>query len=490
MIGTSQWNRLPLTGRLVAGFVAAMLVVLTAAGVFVYWRVKVSLDDELNSELAATSQRLVGHVGSTGRPGDQSALLSGERYQVLDASGQVLSQSLGPQRSLLDESDVRRALAGPIVRDVGELLPENDQALRVYAVPLHPSQAGDPAVLVVTMSRNQRDEALRNLLVQLLIAGFATLVVTALVGERLAKASLVPVERYRRQAIDVTEGATGVRLDVPAGRDDEITRLGHSLNTMLEALEDALERERRFVDDASHELRTPLTVMGTRVQLARRRPRTVEQHEQILDEITLDLERLTELADQLLELRSPLTSGTDEAVDLATVVEDHCRQRADSVDIDFVITAETTTVSAPRTAIDRMVGNLLDNAVRHGRGPVRVRLRNEAQFAVLEVVDSGAGMDPATLATAPERFFRAPEARGRQGSGLGLALVQTVALAAHGELRLCFNGAHQPFGHPTPVSCAHDGSMTATLIIPTTPLAQSAPAGHWSADVSRITLST
>ena len=112
-----------------------------------------------------------------------------------------------------------------------------------------------------------------------------------------------------------------------------------------------------------------------------------------------------------------MTSGTDEAVDLATVVEDHCRQRADSVNIDFVITAETTTVSAPRTAIDRWSASP-DNAVKHGRSPVRVRLETRPEFAVLEVVDSGAGMDPATLATAPERFFRAPEARGRKAQGL------------------------------------------------------------------------
>jgi signal transduction histidine kinase len=467
-----------------------MLVVLVAAGTFVYWRVKVSLDNELNSELISTSQRLVTHVGPSGSVSNQAALLSGERYQVLDETGKVLSQSTGSEQSLLDPTALRDALDGPILRDEGELLPENDQALRVYAVPLKSAGAGSPAVLVVTLSRNQRDEALVNLLVQLTIAGIATLLIAGLVGERLAKASLVPVERYRRRAIEVAEGATHVRLDVPVNRDDEITRLGHSLNTMLQALEDALQRERRFVDDASHELRTPLTVMGTRVQLARRRPRTVEQHEQILEEISLDIERLTQLADQLLEMRTHHPHAVPgETTELADVVRSQVERRlvatrrdhdplavdGDAVtgwgddgplEVVHLITPGPTAVASPRTALDRVVSNLLDNAAKHGGSPVLVRVRDDLGFVVLTVSDCGPGMDPDTLATAPDRFVRAAEARGRPGSGLGLALVREVVLAAGGELRLCFAGHHERFGVSSGVDCDHDSTMTVTVILP------------------------
>ena len=102
---------------------------------------------------------------------------------------------------------------------------------------------------------------------------------TAVVGDLLARLALRPVERYRAQADDIIAGATGVRLEVPPERDDEVTRLGHTLNTMLAALEGAVDRERRFVNDASHELRTPLTLLTSRLQLARRRHRTVQDHE-------------------------------------------------------------------------------------------------------------------------------------------------------------------------------------------------------------------
>jgi two-component system, OmpR family, sensor kinase len=258
-------SRLSLRVRLVAGFAAAMLVVLIGAGAFVYWRVQFALDRELNNELIDSCTRLAAEVTPTGGLRNSSALLSGERYQVVDASGHVLSASGSPPgraEALLDPATIREALSQPVVRDKGALLPGTTAALRVYATRLeHGDRTGPAAVLIVAAERNQRDEALRELLAQLLVAGLATLLVTAVVGDRLARASLRPVERYRRQAAEITGGATGVQLDVPSGRDDEITRLGHTLNSMLQALEEALQHERRFVNDASHELRTPLTLI-------------------------------------------------------------------------------------------------------------------------------------------------------------------------------------------------------------------------------------
>ncbi len=468
-------RRLSLRLRLVAGFAAAMVVVLSAAGVFVYWQVKTALDRELNAELVATSARLVSLVDRNGALRNRSALLSGEGYQVLDADGKVLSESTGAGVALLRPDTLRKALTEPVLSDVGELLPENSQSLRVYATPLSRAQPGPAAVLVVTLTRSQRDEALRELLLQLTIAGLATLLVTTVVGERLAKSSLIPVERYRRQAIEVTEGASGVRLDVPPDRDDEITRLGHSLNRMLQTLEDAFEHERRFIDDASHELRTPLTVLGTRVQLARRRSRTVEEHERVLDEIIVDIERLVELADQLLDIRTQrVSTGTEETTDLAAVVREQVARRllpaavdsASGLEIAQIGTARPAYVYASRAALDRMLSNLLDNAAKHGRPPVSVAVTCIDGFVVMTVRDSGAGMDAEMLATAPDRFVRAAEARSRPGSGLGLALVKAIVLAASGEMRLCSAGRHERFGSPTPIPCDHGPGMAVTVVLP------------------------
>jgi len=470
---------LSLRVRLVAGFAAAMSLVLTAAGAFVYWRVAYALDHALNSELMDTSTRLAGQVMPSGQLADESALLSGERYQVLDAQGHVLAHSPSESASpIVDAGVVRAASDGPVRRDLGTLLPGSRRTLRVYVTAVNSSGGGPAAVLVVAVQRGQRDEALRELLAQLLLAGLATLVVTAVVGERLAKASLRPVERYRRQAADVAGGAAGVRLDVPPGRDDEITRLGHTLNDMLEALEAAFEHERRFVNDASHELRSPLTLIGTRVQLARRRQRTVAEHEAVLAEIETDIGRLSRLADQLLDLGTHRQATIHEPVDLAAVARAEVERRRTLAPSGSpyrpagslrAITTGPTPVAMQRPSLEQLVGNLLDNAAVHGLPPVTVTVDHLAGTARLLVSDVGAGMDDATLATAPERFVRAPVARNRPGSGLGLALVFALITAAGGELRLCFRGSHQRFGTTQAVECEHGDEMTVTVLMPVRP---------------------
>ncbi len=468
-------TRLPLRVRLVAGFVATMLVVLAAAGTFVYVRVKYALDQELNSELEDASNRLAASVTPAGTLTDSSDLLAGEQYQVVDAQGHVLTHSASaPTQPLLSRNKTRDALRAPILLDIGDLLPTDPRSLRVSATPL--DRSGPAAVLVVTAQRNQRDEALRELLGQLLVAGLATLLVTAVVGDRLAKASLKPVERYRRQASDVAAGASGVRLDVPAGRDDEITRLGHTLNRMLEALEEALEHERRFVNDASHELRAPLTLIGTRVQLARRRMRTVQQHETVLAEIETDITRLSLLADHLLDIGAAREGGGDtDPVDLAAVarVEVERRRTVTSDQSPYahagslqLLTSGPVLVAVHRSRLEQLLGNLLDNAAIHGRLPVTVIVDQREDVARLVVSDVGDGMDEATLASAPQRFARAVEARNRPGSGLGLALVHATVVAAGGELKLCSRLRHQSFGTDLGVPCQHGPETTVRVLLP------------------------
>ncbi len=476
--------------RLVAGYTAAMLVVLAAAGTFVYLRVQTALDRELNTELTDTSSRLATQLSATGKLRSQSPLISGEYYQVLDARGHVVSRSpSGSTGPLIDAATAREALTQPVRLDVGELLPSDDRALRIYATALTsrgPGTApasrsrGSAAVLVVAAERKQRDEALRELLAQLLLAGLATALVTAFVGDRLARASLRPVERYRRQAADVAGGATGIRLDVPRGRDDEITRLGHTLNDMLQALEEAVEHERRFVNDASHELRTPLTLIGTRVQLARRRKRTVDQHEVVLEEVEADIRRLSGLADQLLEMGT-IGNGTRsgnvsaEPVDVAVVVRAEVeRRRALAMpnstyaqpDALRAVTSGAAPVALHRARADQLLSNLMDNAALHGAPPVTLTVDSVPETVRLRVADSGAGMDAETLAGAHMRFARAPAARNRPGAGLGLALVHAIVLDAGGELRLCFGGRHERLGHRRPVDCDHGPEMTITVLLP------------------------
>ena len=321
--------RLPLRVRLVAGFSATMLLVLAAAAAFVCWRVAFALDRQVNEDLNDVSRRIAPFVTPTGPLAkDAPALANTEGYQVLDRSGKVLasSPSLGAH-PLVAPAVARKSLSKPVRKDIGRLLPINNHPLRAYATRLPHADSQQAAVLVVAVRRDHRDEALLELLVQLAVAGLGALLVTAAVGERLARLALRPVERYRVQAANIIAGASGVRLQVPPDRDDEVTRLGHTLNATLDALEMALETERSFVNDASHELRTPLTLLKTRVQLALRRPRTAAEHEAVLAEIETDLVRLTELTEQLLRLGTPNAEPDLVPTDLARLAEQEVSRR-------------------------------------------------------------------------------------------------------------------------------------------------------------------
>lgn len=350
--------------------------------------------------------------------------------------------------------------------------------MRAYATALLHAESQRAAILVVAVRRDHRDEALLELLVQLAVAGFGALLLTALVGERLARLALRPVERYRVQAADIIAGASGVRLDVPPGRDDEVTRLGHTLNATLDALEDALDRERRFVNNASHELRTPLTLLKTRVQLALRRPRTVAEHEAVLAEIQTDLSRLTQLAEQLLRVGTqPAVAVDGQPSDLAHVVPHEVTRRNllrregqpdGRPPVQLRASKEAVPVALGETQVTQLLDNLLDNAELHGQPPVTVIVDQVPGAGRLVVADHGDGMDPDLLATATRRFTRAAESRSRPGFGLGLSLVEAIITHAEGELRLCYAGTHQRFGYPYPAPCQHDYAMTVTALLPAT----------------------
>jgi signal transduction histidine kinase len=404
-----------------------MLVLLVAAGGFVYWRVEYALDRGLDTELEQGISVITPLVGRDGTVhATQAADATGLAWQVLGGDGTVLaSGGPAPARAMIGAGRLR---AGTY--DLGSLLPVADAPYRVRVTALDDGADQRTAYLLVGVRRDHRDEALRELLAQLAIAGLGALALASLVGYLLARLALDPVEKYRRRADQIAAaGSPDLRLDVPGTRDDEVTRLGHTLNRMLAALQQSLDRERQFVDDASHELRTPLTLLTSRIQLTRRRPRSVAEHEQALDELAVDVARLTALAEQLLELGSG--AGPSREI-----------------------------------VLDRIRTNLRDNAELHGAPPVEVRTERRDGFDVLTVADAGPGVPPELLATATERFARAPEARSRPGAGLGLALVARLLTEGGGELRLCHAGQHTSHGVPSGLPCQHDDRMTATAYLP------------------------
>jgi two-component system, OmpR family, sensor kinase len=238
----------------------------------------------------------------------------------------------------------------------------------------------------------------------------------------------------------------GRRLTLSPAR-DEIRKLGETLNRMLDRLEAALERERRFVADASHELRTPLTMLRTELELALRRSRSPEELEQALRSASEETERLTQLAEDLLVLaRSengelPVRLEPHAASELFAGLRERFHRRASDAGRVIDTTAdEGSTVLVDRLRAEQALGNLVDNALRYGSGRILLEARRTGANIELHVRDEGPGYPPDFIEQAFDPFSRGNEARTGAGAGLGLAIVDVIARAHGGTAHVANDG--------------------------------------------------
>jgi signal transduction histidine kinase len=270
---------------------------------------------------------------------------------------------------------------------------------------------------------------------ELLVAGPVALLLASLAGYFLAGLSLRQVESIRRRAAAVSAENPGERLPVPP-TGDELERLARTLNEMLERLEAALERERGFVADAGHELRTPLALLRTELELALNHDSSKEELRDALTVSAQEVDRLTQLAEDLL-----LIARTDRgklSLDLrhhrvgelfdSTLNRFQWRAGANGRAL-HIDAPEPVSIRGDRIRLEQALGNLVDNAIRHGAGSIRLSATRAPDTIELHVADEGAGFPPDFLEHAFERFSRA--GTGHLGAGLGLAIVQAIA-EAHG----------------------------------------------------------
>jgi signal transduction histidine kinase len=427
-------SRLPIRLRLTLAFALALAAMLVATGAFLYLRLASSLDETLDEGLEARAADLAilagGDRGLGARGADESVA------QVLAADGRIVDTT--PEvagHPLLDAEQRARALGAETLSLDRVSVRGLDGPTRLLAVPV--DAASGERILVVGASLEERDEALEGFLGELFIVGPAALVLGSLLGFGIATAALRPVESMRAEAAHVSGAEPGRRLTLPRSQ-DEVRRLGETLNAMLGRLESAIERERTFVADASHELRTPLALLQAELELALRRPRPAAELEQALRSAAAETDRLVRLAEDLLVLaradqgRLSLHPAPLSVRRLAERVAERfaapvaAAGRTLEVDVpsDLGLVAD-----APR--LEQALGNLVDNALRHGGGPIRLSAAERDSAVELHVADCGAGFAPGFLPRAFERFSRPDEARAGGGAGLGLALADAVA-RAHG----------------------------------------------------------
>lgn len=331
----------------------------------------------------------------------------------------------------------------------------------------------DGPVFYFAESAEPVDDAVRSLAVVAGAASLAAIALGALVSVRLARRLLGPVSAAGDAAERMARGDLDVRLAEPAP--DELGRLSRSFNTMaaslsetIAQLERARERERRFVADVSHELKTPLTALVNAASMLaerlRRDPRSGDDIRTLADVVDRDVVRLRRLVDDLLELsrlESEHAPPAVEPVDVGALVASLVEERHPAADVHVDVDGPVVT---DRHGLERILGNLLDNARRHAAGAeVEVSGSLQDDHLVLEVADRGPGVPDADLDTIFDRFAT-PDPSRSSGTGLGLSIVAEHARRLGGDVAASSRPGGGlavtvtvPVGKPL-----HDGDVAAT----------------------------
>ncbi|WP_051712531.1 sensor histidine kinase [Spirillospora albida] len=271
----------------------------------------------------------------------------------------------------------------------------------------------------------------------LLGASLLIVLLAALRTWRTVDRTLAPVDAIRAELAEITASRSGRRVPVPETR-DEIRALAEAANATLDRLDAELERQRRFTSDASHDLRSPIAAARAQLEEALMYPLEADWPRTGRG-VLQSLDRLQAIVTDLLEL-ARLDAGRyhgDETIDLSALVTIEIR-RSERTKRIVTTLAEGVTVRGDRLRLVRLLTNLLDNAERHADSRIDVSVRAEDGYAVLEVLDDGAGIPERQRDLVFQRFARLKEAEDKDagGTGLGLPIAREIATSHGGTLTI------------------------------------------------------
>jgi heavy metal sensor kinase len=324
---------------------------------------------------------------------------------------------------------------------------------RVYAEPATVA-VGDqqiPYVTVVTRSTDDMRNTITRLVVTLAAGTALVVAIGGLLAAWIVGRSLRPVRRLAAAAAAISDRELDQRVENVAP-DSELGELVDTFNGMLGRLQASFEGLRRFTADASHELRAPLALMRTQIEVARTKDRTGAEYRELLGRLDHEIQHLSTIAEQLLVLAradANVLSPLLETVDIADLLHEEAQrwtQAAREHRVEVVVEApDAGEVQAQPDLLRRVVGNLIDNAMRHAPegSTIRISGARADEVWVIEVADQGPGVPPELRPRLFDRFTRGDAARDPQSghAGLGLAVSAAIATAHGGHLELVETGA-------------------------------------------------
>jgi two-component system OmpR family sensor kinase len=489
------FSRTPLRLKLVAAVMALVTAALVVIGVSSTIALREYLVGRLDSDVrGVTSDLNTLSIEAYEHPFAQSSVGLPSRFfaQVVGPNGQLtpiyqhLTSSELPSVPQSANAAAEHLAKIYVVPSVGD-----DGRWRVLVTPLASSPGN---YLIVAADMSDVDSTVSRLVIAVVLVGAGVLILLAVAGAGMVRASLRPLRSIEHTAAAIAAGDLTQRIpEFEPGHEEPRTEVGHlarSLNTMLGQVEAAFtaqaasetaarsaeaaardaagaaqlsetrarrseERMRQFVADASHELRTPLTTIRGFAELYRQgAAREPEEAQRVFRRIEDEAARMGLLVEDLLllarlDMERPLALTPLELRVIANDAVTAARAVAPDRDITLELAegAGPLVVSGDESRLRQVVGNLMTNALVHTPAgtPVRLRLRRDGTDAVLEVADAGPGLSPDQVEHVFERFYRADAARTRRdggaatptsGTGLGLAIVAALVAAHRGTVQV------------------------------------------------------
>ena len=431
--------------RLVVTVLAMVVLVTIALGVASWVLVRRSL----RSDLVGSSTEQAGFV---------IGVLAPERFdedptaEEIAAGPFLTDVRLGPEDGLLVDLEGSGdfssgfAFTGPPPADLAALVADGQLAYEWTDIGGAPylavgGQSPDGPPIYLYYSAASVDDALTDLVIAEVVAGVLLLALVGIGVGALARRVLTPVGATADAATRIAAGDLSARLTEGPG--DELGRMVTAFNQMAGSLEESMgqlqrsgEAQRRFVADVSHELRTPLTALVNETALlADHADELPPGDRRLVDLLEADVARMRVLVDDLLEISRidahPLQPEIG-SLDLRKLVAGVVEMRSPQAIVK--LPAEPVPASVDAVTFDRILGNLLDNAARHGAAPVEVSLSSLEGMIRLTVSDSGPGVPPDQLERIFERFSKLDPSRSGSGTGLGLSIARDHARRLGGDV--------------------------------------------------------
>jgi heavy metal sensor kinase len=428
-----------------------MGTILLATGVLLYVGMARGLLKNLDSSLWAIAETEAATLSSPahaypppasfGYFGEPVSEGGAKFVQVITPSGEVLSPPLDAADEHLPVSRLalQAAARGEVLIETARL---KSGAARIIYLPIE-SPDGVAMILQVGLSLHTIERSLAELFRLIAIIEASALFLIGIGGFFLTKKSLQPVDEIARAAQFISERNLSRRLPEEAGT-DEIAHLVRVLNRMLDRLEEAFKVQIRFTSDASHELRTPLAIMKGSLEVALKKERGVEEYREVLTSLQEEVDRLSRLVLGLLTLarsdaRVPVDKRIVKLQPLLGDVIDLMRVTAAGrkVLLEIEVSPELA-VMGTEDSLKQLFLNLVDNAVRYTRpgGRAWVKSSEEREEVIIEVGDTGVGIEEEDRSRIFDRFYRGAAARGGEegGSGLGLAICAQIVRESGGRI--------------------------------------------------------